>query len=129
MKYTLIQLIIFTFILPISLHAVTITRTEETPYTIRLISHKEKRTVKTGSTPDFLFFGNGVRISEIAEDSPAIKAGMQTGDIIVQVDDMKVTGMKEYSMVLEHYDPGDEATFIYIRDDKEQTTRITFIAR
>ena len=59
-------------------------------------------------------------ISEITKDSPADKAGLQVGDLIVQIDSRKVKNMWDVqSVLLVYYNPGDNPEFIIKRKQKE----------
>jgi len=92
-------------------------------------AHPGKRKVGTGSMPDFSYSGKGVRIGNISEGSPAAEADLQTGDIIIQVDDCMVENLQEYTACLKNYNPGDSAEFKFLRDDEEKATTLTFKAR
>ncbi|MCD6367154.1 MAG: M20/M25/M40 family metallo-hydrolase, partial [Bacteroidales bacterium] len=50
---------------------------------------KKNRRVSTGSVPAFDYTGTGIKIGAIVSDSPAEKAGLKTGDIIVALDGEK----------------------------------------
>lgn len=50
----------------------------------------------------------GVYVREIETDSPAMAAGIQTGDIITGVDDTAITGVAGYHGMLMAKKPGDE---------------------
>jgi hypothetical protein len=88
-----------------------------------------ERKVSTGSMPDFAYSGEGVRIADISPDSPAAKAGLQPGDIIIQLGEHKVSNLREYSGALTTFSPGDETTLVYLRDGKQASTRITLTER
>ncbi len=87
------------------------------------------RRVTTGSMPDFAFSGEGVKIADLSDDSPAAKAGLQKGDIIIQLGDFKVKNLKEYSDVLKKFKAGDKVDLSYLRDGKNYKTQIELIAR
>ena len=87
------------------------------------------RKVSTGSVPDFTYNGEGVRIASLAPDSPAQKAGLKAGDIIIQVDDQSVANMRDYAAALKKYRPGDKASILFLRDGKKMKTTIEFQAR
>ncbi len=88
-----------------------------------------ERKVTTGSMPDFSFSGEGVRIADLSPDSPAAKAGMQKGDIIIKLGENKIVNLGGYSQALTKYKPGDIAEITYMRDGKENKTKIELIAR
>ena len=88
-----------------------------------------ERRVTTGTMPDFSFSGEGVRIADLSPDSPAVKAGLQKGDVIIKLGEHKVTSLRDYSNALKSYSPGDEVTLIYLRDGKQLSTKIKLAAR
>ena len=87
------------------------------------------RSVTTGSMPDFSYTGSGVRIADAGKDSPAARAGLQKGDIIIQLGTAKITTLRDYANALKHYKPGDETVIKYLRDGKEQSAKIKLSAR
>jgi hypothetical protein len=88
-----------------------------------------ERRVTTGSMPDFTFSGEGVRLADLSEDSPAAKAGLQKGDVIIKLGEFKVTKLSDYSEALKNFKPGDVVELIYLRDGKENKTSIELIER
>ena len=49
--------------------------------------------VTLGIMPDYTFAGAGVRVDGVSDNRPAQKAGLQTGDIITSLGDIKVTSL------------------------------------
>lgn len=90
---------------------------------------KGDRKVSTGSVPDFAFPGAGVKLSEVQPGSPADKAGLKAGDVIVKIGGDKVATLKNYSEALKKFQPGDKTDVTYQRDGKELTTKIEFISK
>jgi hypothetical protein len=87
------------------------------------------RRVGSGIMPDFAFQGPGVKASEVAEDSPAAKAGIQKGDVIIKLGDQKIESLREYSNALKTFKPGDTTTIVYKRGEEEITSEITLQER
>ena len=46
------------------------------------------------------YFGLGVRVREVADDSPAKKAGLEAGDLVVRADDVAITFAKQLTEFL-----------------------------
>jgi hypothetical protein len=88
-----------------------------------------ERKVSTGSMPDFAFSGTGVRLDDVQPESPAAKCGLQKGDVIIKIGEAKVANLREYSDALKTYQPGMKADIVYVREGKEITTVIQFIAK
>ncbi len=64
-------------------------------------------------------------VSEVTKDSPASKAGILVGDLIVQIDSRKVKTIRDVqSVLLTYYDPGDTVQFVIRRKEKEITIKI-----
>ncbi len=85
---------------------------------------KKSRRVSTGSVPDFAYTGTGVKIGAVIEDSPGAKAGLQKDDIIVGVNDDKITDLRNYTVVLKKYQPGDKIKMKVLRQGKEQVVEL-----
>ena len=61
--------------------------------------------VTMGVMPDYLY--DGMRIDGIIEDRPAQKAGLQKGDIVIQLGEVAVDGMMSYMEALSKFKTGD----------------------
>ena len=82
--------------------------------------------VGLGVIPDYLFDGKGMRIDGISEDKPAQKAGLQKGDIVIQLGDSLVTDMMSYMRALSTYKKGDTTNVIVKRNDQKVEAKISF---
>lgn len=98
------------------------------PETKKIQSAGERK-VSTGSMPDFAYSGEGVRIADVAAESPAAKAGMQTGDIIKKIGQFKITNLREYSDALKTFQPGNIVEFVFVRGNQEMTVKIELAAK
>ena len=65
-------------------------------------------TVTLGVMPDYMYDGEGMRIDGVLEDRPAQKAGLQKGDVVVQLGDYEVDGMQSYMEALSKFKKGDK---------------------
>ncbi len=61
----------------------------------------------------------GVVLGEIEKNSPADAAGLEAGDVIIKVDDEKVTNSAHFKYILYKHEIGDEVTLTISRDGKE----------
>jgi C-terminal processing protease CtpA/Prc len=82
--------------------------------------------VGLGVIPDYLFDGKGMRIDGISEDKPAQKAGLQKGDIVVQLGDSTVTDMMSYMRALSVFKKGDKTKTTVKRAGIELQKEIQF---
>lgn len=62
----------------------------------------------------------GVEVQSVSKESAAAKAGLKEGDVIVKVDDKKISNPDELTKVIRAHKAGDKVTVTYLRDDKEQ---------
>ena len=61
----------------------------------------------------------------VTAGSPADKAGLKAGDIIIKVNSDDLTESNPLSREIRKFNAGDKITITYIRDGKEQTTDLT----
>jgi hypothetical protein len=87
------------------------------------------RRASLGTVPDFAFPGPGVRADAITEGSPAAKAGLQPGDVIVRINDRAVANLQEYSTLLRTFKPGETVSVVIRRGAKELTVPVTLAER
>ncbi len=62
----------------------------------------------------------GVLISEVKEDSPAEKAGLKAGDVIIEMDGEEVDSRRDVIEILEDKEIGDEVSITIVRDGKDK---------
>lgn len=62
----------------------------------------------------------GVRITDITDESGADKAGLKEDDIITKVDDKKIEDPDDLTKIIRTHKPGDKVAITYLRDKKEQ---------
>jgi serine protease Do len=67
----------------------------------------------------------GVYISQVSEDSGAEEAGLETGDVIKQVDNILVRKFSELTGYLSSKRPGDVVEVVVDRDGKRVSKRVT----
>ncbi len=67
----------------------------------------------------------GVYVTAVSDDSAADKAGIKEGDIIVAIDDKKITTAAELTAEKNKHSAGDTVELKLIRDGKEKTVKVT----
>lgn len=67
----------------------------------------------------------GVLVNEVVEESPAEKAGLQAGDVILSIDREKVADTDDLVKIIREKDPEDRVKIRVIRDGKRQTFTAT----
>ena len=66
----------------------------------------------------------GFYINKVTKNSGAEKAGLQKGDIIVQLDDKKINGFAELTAYINTKRPNDVVQVRIVRDEKEKTIQV-----
>lgn len=67
----------------------------------------------------------GVAILEVVSSSPAEKAGLQKGDIVIKLEGEDIPSVAKLRYELYKYSPNDEIKITYNRNGKENTTKLT----
>jgi len=85
--------------------------------------------VSTGIIPDFSEETNGVKIQGTRDGSPASKAGLKAGDIIIKLGNKTIKNLYDYTFALGDFKPGDKVTVIWLREGKEMTGEMELTRR
>jgi serine protease Do len=80
----------------------------------------EENDVKTGKMPQT----GGVVIEEVAEDSPASKAGLKKGDIVVEFDGERVRSVRQFRRLVQETPAGRKAQTAVMRDGQRLSVTI-----
>ena len=67
---------------------------------------------------------NGALIAEVAPGAPAEEAGLQAGDVILEIDGKKVEGSADLRLMVSKMTPGSQVTAIVLRDSNEKKFEI-----
>ena len=67
---------------------------------------------------------SGIFITSVNKNSPASKAGLEEGDIILQIDDIMIDKMSELRTYIYSKKVGDNVRIKYLRDNKEYEVEI-----
>lgn len=73
--------------------------------------------------------GSGVLVSNVVDDSPAARAGVQVGDIITRFDGEDVTSSRKLTTMVRKAEAGDPADLEIWRDGKVETASTTLDER
>ena len=68
----------------------------------------------------------GLILIQVAENTPAAKAGLLNGDIIIKIDDTDIDNMSKLKKTLYKYKQGDRASLTVIRNNTEVKIDIDF---
>lgn len=72
-----------------------------------------------GSIPDFGQTENGVRFSDVKPGSPAAKAGLKAGDVLIQFGSKPIKNLYDFTDALRSSKIGDVVPVTVLRDGKE----------
>jgi len=82
--------------------------------------------VTMGIMPDYTFSGNGVLVDGVSDNRPAQKAGIKTGDVIIQLGDFVVSDVQTYMQALNKHTKGETINVKIIRGKEEMNLKLTF---
>jgi serine protease Do len=68
---------------------------------------------------------SGVRIQEVDEDSPAAKAGLREGDIVVEFDGERIRSARQFGRMVEETASGRTVRLGIVRNGQRQTVDVT----
>ena len=75
------------------------------------------------------YYSDGTRcvlVEKVISGSAAEQAGIQSGDLILKLEEEQITSGDALSSAISAYKPGDKATLTIQRDGKEMTVEVTF---
>ena len=82
-----------------------------------------------GSIPDFAEPPKGVRFADIRAGSPAEKAGLKPGDIMISFDGKDVNNLSDYTYLLRSKKPGDEVLVKVLRGSETIDAKVLLTVR
>jgi S1-C subfamily serine protease len=77
-----------------------------------------------GTVPDFAPVEYGVKLSGVSGESPAERAGMRAGDILIRLGDYEIADLYALTDALRALAPGTEVEVTYLREGEEIRTRV-----
>lgn len=75
--------------------------------------------VYVGTIPDYSEQVEGFKIAGVNDGSPAEKAGLKAGDIIIKFGDKPVKNIYDYMYAMQGYKPGDKVDVVVLRNGQE----------
>jgi len=79
--------------------------------------------------PDFGSDDNGVKFAEVRGDSPAARAGLKGGDVLVSFGGAQIKTLYDFTFALREKKPGDRVEVTVLRDGKPLTTTVELTNR
>lgn len=82
--------------------------------------------VSLGVIPDYGFSGTGMRIDGVSPGKLAEKIGLQAGDVLLQLGDVKFVDVQSYMGALGKFEKGEKTKLRILRGKEEKTYDIEF---
>lgn len=82
--------------------------------------------VTLGVMPDYVYTGEGMRVDGVIDERPGAKAGLQKGDVIIQMGDLPVKDVYGYMEGLSKFKTGETTKVKVKRGDKTIDLEVTF---
>jgi Zn-dependent M28 family amino/carboxypeptidase len=83
----------------------------------------------TGTIPDYATDVKGLLLGGVIGGGPAEQAGLQKGDVIVEIAGQSITNIYDYTYALELLKIGQPAKVVYMRGGEKRETTLTPAAR
>ncbi|MFQ6084270.1 MAG: PDZ domain-containing protein [Candidatus Aminicenantia bacterium] len=68
--------------------------------------------------------GIGLLVTKVVEDSPAEKAGIMVGDVIIKADGERVESISQLSSIIQKKEPGEKIKIEFIRNKKKKEVEV-----
>ena len=81
--------------------------------------------VYLGTVPNYSDQNDGLKLDGVRPGSPAEKAGIRAGDIVIKLGKMPIKNVYDYTYALGEMRGGEEVEAVIRRDGKEMTMKIT----
>lgn len=85
--------------------------------------------VGLGLMPDMSQRDRGMKIDGVTSGGAADRAGLKSGDILLELDGSRIDSVEDLQQVYERHKPGDKVSATYLRDGVEVKTEVTFARR
>jgi putative serine protease PepD len=94
--------------------------------------------IVAGKTVAHAYFGvrvqdsynpSGAKLAQILPGTPAAKAGLKAGDVVIRLDSTDINGEADLSSVINAKHPGDSLKVTYVRGGKTATVTVKLAAR
>ena len=82
-----------------------------------------------GSVPDFAPVESGVKFADVREGSPAGKAGLRGGDILIEFGEREIKNLYDFTYALRASKVGQQVEVMVLRDGKRVSALVTLERR
>ena len=105
---------------------------EEIPFT-RVQKTEAQRVARfnvyVGTMPDYAYSGDGFRITGTSPGSPADKAGLKEGDVIMRFGETEVKNIYDYMTALSRHEPDEDVPVVVRRGEDEITVTVGLVSK
>ncbi len=108
--------------------ASALAETENIPFTKTKQPEQSQVSFKVtlGIMPDYSFEGKGIKIDAVNEGKPALRAGMQAGDVLIQLGEYTINNMQDYMKALSKHKKGQQIQATLLRGENQVILSVTF---
>jgi len=109
------------------------TKIQDHPVVVKAQTHKKERVTWIGvavtevsddlRTQLDIPEGSGVRVRQAIKDSPAVKAGIRTDDLIVKIDEQIIFTIPQFQALMRSYKSGTEVEVTFYRKGKQKQAK------
>jgi S1-C subfamily serine protease len=92
-------------------------------------SGESDSSVFTGTIPDYSTEVKGLLLSGVVGGGPAEQAGLQKGDVIVEIAGQTIANIYDYTYALDVLKIGQPVKVVYLRGSERRDTTLTPAAR
>jgi S1-C subfamily serine protease len=82
-----------------------------------------------GTIPDYGVASDGVPLAGVSDNSPAARAGLRQGDVIIRVAEKKIQNIEDLTDALGAHKAGDEVEITVLRAGAPITLKATLSSR
>jgi S1-C subfamily serine protease len=82
-----------------------------------------------GSIPDFNEPPKGVRFADVRDGTPAAKAGLKAGDILIEFDGKEIGNLYDFTYALRAHKPGDQVLVKVLRGSQTIEAKVLLTER
>jgi len=82
-----------------------------------------------GSVPDFAQTGKGVKFADVQAGSPAQKAGLRAGDLLIEFGGKPIQNLYDFQYALSAHKAGEEVAVKVLREGQTIETKVLLTAR
>lgn len=85
--------------------------------------------VTLGIVPDYSEEVQGMKVGDVRTGTPAEKAGIKPGDVIVKLGGREIKNIYDYTYALGDFNPGDEVEVVVLRGGEKLSFKVKFEER